>query len=112
MADDMDRWSPLVLERIRKLPYSLSEKTTLAMVIAAVFSKASSSQQSVLTVAQTLALRPNHLQDVTEGACLIANQRLSVGGETLENEDIQTLSDGQFINDKVFFFIPPFIHMY
>ncbi|KAJ8305294.1 hypothetical protein KUTeg_015839 [Tegillarca granosa] len=98
--EDVELYATKLLPYLRNLPVNLSQKTTMTMLLASVCVKASKLFENVLRIAETLKEKPGHLQDINESRPLERNERLVVGGETLEEEDLTTLQEGQWLNDK------------
>ncbi|KAJ8316149.1 hypothetical protein KUTeg_006163 [Tegillarca granosa] len=82
--EDVELYATKLLPYLRNLPVNLSQKTTMTMLLASVCVKASKVFENVLRIAETLKEKPGHLQDINESRPLDRNERLVVGGETLD----------------------------
>ncbi|XP_060555832.1 uncharacterized protein LOC132716552 [Ruditapes philippinarum] len=97
----MDLFAAQLLPELRHLEATISEKTTMTLILSVVCCRAMELFEPMATIAKTLVSQPDHLMPLPDQTVNLPNSRLSVGGECIEEEDLKTLDYGQWLNDKI-----------
>jgi len=102
----MDSFGYIIFPFIRHVEASLSARTTLCSILTALCMRATQLEVDILELSETLKEAPSHLRADSEAEIGIPqrlgdSERLDVGGETLEDCNLQTLQADQWLDDKV-----------
>ena len=91
-----------IIPYIRHLDISLTNKTSMANLMAGICAVAINNNCSPLVMASTLKSHPDHLENVPEVTGPVPEQ-IKAGGETLSQHDMATLDGNNWLNDKVLY---------
>ena len=91
-----------IIPYIRHLDISLTNKTSMANLMAGICAVAINNNCSPLVMASTLKSHPDHMEKVPEVIRPVPEQ-IKAGGETLSQHDLATLDGNNWLNDKVLY---------
>ncbi|XP_045206245.1 sentrin-specific protease 1-like [Mercenaria mercenaria] len=100
-ADGVEEVAAQLLPLLRKKDMTLSRRRDVVMILSSLCYKALLNYECPVILAETLKICPSHLSRTVELPSLNTDERINVVGETLDKEDMSTLEEGQWLNDKV-----------
>ena len=97
----MEKFVRVISPHMKQASSSVESQTSETILLAALFTQSMTSLQPVSSLVQTLKILPDLVGEVTDDGQLDRSTRISIHGETLDADDIKTLDNDNWLNDKV-----------